>query len=60
VKRYHDHSKSYKGKLLIGSLSSWQEAWRHTGRHEAGEIAESSTSRSANNRKRGRETVGLA
>lgn len=31
-------------------LSSWWEAWQCTGRHGAGEIAESSTSGSAGNR----------
>jgi hypothetical protein len=38
-------------------LSSWPKAWRHTGRHDAGEIAESSVTRSAGSR---RETLGLA
>jgi hypothetical protein len=46
VKRHHDQGSSYKGKHLIEAglqfwrfspLSSWQEAWRHAGRHGASE-----------------------
>jgi hypothetical protein len=61
VKRHHDHGNSYKKKKhLVGaglqfqrfsSLSSWQEAWWHTGRHDAGEGAENSISGSAGSRK---------
>jgi hypothetical protein len=61
VKKYCDHSHSYKGKNLIraglqfqrfSSLSSWWEAWWHAGTHGAGEVAESSTSGSADSRKK--------
>jgi hypothetical protein len=38
-------------------LSSWQEAWQHAGGHDAGEVAESSTSGSISSRKR--EILGL-
>lgn len=44
VRRSHDHSYSFKVKLLIwGRLSplSCQGAWWHTGRHCAGEVGES-------------------
>ena len=60
VKRHHDHGNSYKGKHLAGAglhlqrfcqLSSWQEAWRHTGRYGAGIEAENSTSRLAGSQK---------
>ena len=61
VKRYHDHSNFYKGKHLTGtglqfqrfsSLSSWQEAWQHIGRHGARETAESPTYGLAGSRER--------
>ena len=54
VKRHHDHGNFFNRKHLIGAglqfqrfspLPLWQGAWQHTGRHGAGEIAESSTSR---------------
>jgi hypothetical protein len=38
----------------LNPLSSWGEAWQHTGRHGAGEGAEGSKSRSASSRKRWR------
>jgi hypothetical protein len=57
VKRHSEFiSNSYKEKYLVGihlyivqrfGPLSWREAWWHTGRHGAGEIAESFTSRSA-------------
>ena len=65
AKRHHDHGNSYKGKHLIEAglefqrvspLSSWQESWQHTGRHGAGEIAESSTSEFIGSRNK--ETLG--
>ena len=46
LKRQHGHSNFYKEKHLIvaglqfqrfSTLSSWWEAWQHTGRHDAGE-----------------------
>jgi hypothetical protein len=37
--------------LQFSSLSSWWETRRHTGRHSAGEVAESSTSGLAHSRK---------
>jgi hypothetical protein len=51
VKRHHYHGNSYKGKHLIGaglqfqrfSPLSCQEAWWHTGRHNAGEVVDTST-----------------
>jgi len=57
---------SYKMKHLTGAglqfqrfgpLSLWQEGWLHTGRHGAGDVAESSTCRSPGSRKR--EPLGL-
>jgi hypothetical protein len=62
LKRYHDHSNSYKEKNFIGiglqfqrlsPLSSWQEAWQHTG-CGAGEVVEFSISGSTGNKKRER------
>jgi hypothetical protein len=48
VKWHHDHGNSYERKHLIGaalqfqfqrfSALSWQDAWRHAGRHGAGEV----------------------
>jgi uncharacterized membrane protein YgcG len=51
--RDHNQGNSYKRKHLIDgflivyrvSLSSCQGAWQHKGRHSAGEVAESFTSR---------------
>jgi hypothetical protein len=49
MKRYHDHRNSYKGKHLIRVFLKFQrlrpylhgmEAWQHTGKHGAGEVAE--------------------
>jgi hypothetical protein len=46
VERHHDQGNSYKEKHLIGdglqfhrfsSLSSWQEAWQCSGRHDVKE-----------------------
>lgn len=46
TKKHYEHSKSHKEKHLVGafsqfqmssSLSSWQEAQKYTGRHDAGE-----------------------
>jgi hypothetical protein len=50
VKQHHGRGNSYKGKWLTVSkrstpLPSQLEAWWHTGRHGAGKVAESSTSR---------------
>ena len=69
MKRHSEFiSNSYKEKYLVGihlyivqrfSPLSWQEAWWHTGRHGAGEVAESSTSGSAGSRKES-EPLGLA
>jgi hypothetical protein len=51
VKRHHDQGNSYEGKHLIGAglqfqrfgpVSSWWEAWKQVGRHDAGEGAENS------------------
>jgi hypothetical protein len=65
--KIYNQGSFYKGIHLIGdgldfqrfsSLSSWWEAWQHSGRHGVGECAESSTSRWAGIRKR--ETLGLA
>ena len=61
LRKHHDHSKSYKGKHLIGAglqfqrfspLSScgWGTYWL-AGRHGNREVAEGSTSVSAGNRK---------
>ena len=53
MKRYDDRDNSYKGKHFTGAalqfqrfnpLSSWQEAWQHPGRQDAGGGADSSTS----------------
>jgi hypothetical protein len=53
IKRHYDHHNFYKGNHLTGTLlmvqrfnplSSWWEAWHHTGGQGAGKIAESSTS----------------
>ena len=53
VKRHHEQGNSYKGKHFIkaslqfqacGPLSSQWEMWQHTGKHDAGDRAESSTS----------------
>ena len=60
VKRHHDHSHSYKGSFTrtglkfqrLSPLSSWWEAWWHTGRRGAGEGAECSTSGLAGIKKR--------
>ena len=61
MKRHHDQGNSYKGQHLIGAgfqfqrfytLLSWQKAWHHLGRHDAGEGAESSTSWSEGSRER--------
>jgi hypothetical protein len=69
MQRLHDHSNSHKGNRLIGAglplqsfrpSSSWWGAWRHTGRHGAGEVAESSTSWSTGSRKRRCATLGIA
>jgi hypothetical protein len=66
-KRQDDHRNSSKRKYLIGedlqvhgysSLSSWHEAWWHTGRHGAEGLAENSTLESAGSNKRG--TMGLS
>jgi hypothetical protein len=67
LKRSHDHGNFYgkKKHLLMASLefqrfsalSSWQKVWWNAGRHDDGEEAEISTSRSADRRKR--ETLGL-
>jgi len=61
VKRQYDRGNSYKGKHLTGAGSEFrclvhyhhgrQEAWRHTGRPGAGEVAEGSASGLADNRK---------
>lgn len=60
MKRPHDLGNYYKGKHLLGacsqvqrfsSLSGW-EAWCHTGRHEAGEVAEICIIGSAGSKKR--------
>jgi hypothetical protein len=62
AKAYH------KGKHLVGAslqfqrfspLPSGQEMWWHTGRHGAGGVAASSTSGSADSRKRKSEPLGL-
>ena len=64
VKRQHDHGSSYKGKHLIGAclqvqgfspLSSQWKTWWHTGRHDAGEGVENSTSGLTGNRKTERD-----
>jgi hypothetical protein len=65
VKRRHDHiTFSYIEKHFLGTgsqrfspLSSWQEVWWHTGRHGAREVAESSTPRLADSRKRVRHCI---
>jgi hypothetical protein len=49
--------KDFIGGWLIyiqrfSPLSSWQEAWQRASRHGAEEVAESSTSGSAGNRKK--------
>jgi hypothetical protein len=69
VKRHQSHSiNCYKGKHLIRAASEFRElvsyhhggkeASREAGRHGSGDIAESSTSRMAGNKKR--KTLGLA
>lgn len=63
-------SSSYKGKRVIGAdlhvqrfspLFSWQDAWRHTDKHGAGEGAENSASSGpAGSRKKETEWAGLS
>ena len=56
VRRHHDHDKSYQRKQLLRlgyrfrGLVHYQHGGQ-SGRHVAGEVAESSTSRSAGSRK---------
>ena len=49
----HSDVRAYWVGVILG------EAWWHIGRHGAGERAESSTFRSAGNRKRERETLDM-
>jgi hypothetical protein len=51
----HIMTTTFNWVQIISPWSSWQETWQCTGRHDAGEVAESSTSASA-----GRLTVGMA
>ena len=59
MNRQHGYSNSHKEKHLIEAglqvqrfslLLSWQEAWQHTSRHGAREVAESPTSELEGNR----------
>ena len=51
MRRHHEHRNSYKGKHLIGAGLQFQRfspsSWWHTGRPDAREVAESSTSASS-------------
>jgi hypothetical protein len=65
VERHHDHINSCKGKHVTGidsqrfsPLLAWQDAQQHTDRHDAGAVAERSTSGCASSKKN--KTLGLA
>jgi hypothetical protein len=61
VKRHHHHSNFYQRNYStqacfhfqkFNPFSSWRGDWRHTGRHSAGEVAESSIPKSTGSRRR--------